>query len=233
MTNVKEISVFVDESGSFAPLEADPASTYYLLCMVFHNQEDDISTEVERLADALQTIGLDRDHTIHAGPLIRREDEYANMPRERRIGIFRRMMVFLQKAEFKYRCFRMSKKYNSRQDAIHDVLLQDLLDFLISHREDFNACEQIKIYYDNGQAQVTSILKEAFVIFSSKVQFVPEVRPARYRLFQVADVACTLELVAARLSDTGTITGSEDRFFGGIKNLKKNYLKPLSRKLWQ
>ena len=97
MTNVKEISVFVDESGSFAPLEADPASPYYLLCMVFHNQEDDISAEVERLADALQAIGLDRDHTIHAGPLIRREDEYANMPRERRIGIFRRMMVFLQR----------------------------------------------------------------------------------------------------------------------------------------
>ena len=77
--------------------------------------------------------------------LRRREDEYANMPRERRIGIFRRMMVFLQKAEFKYRCFRMSKKYNSRQDAIHDVLLQDLLDFLISHREDFNPTFHVRL----------------------------------------------------------------------------------------
>ena len=66
----------------------------------------------------------------------------------------------------------MPKKYNSRQDAIHDVLLQDLLDFLISHREDFNACEHIKIYYDNGQVQVTSILKEASAIFSSKVEVV-------------------------------------------------------------
>lgn len=233
MARVKEISVFVDESGSFAPLEADPVSPYYLLCMVFHNQEDDISAEVERLSDTLQAIGLNRDHAIHAGPLIRREDEYANMPREQRIGIFRRMMVFLQKAEFKYRCFRMSKKYNSKQDAIHDVLLQDLLDFLITHREDFNACDRIKIYYDNGQLQVTSLLKEAFAIFSSKVQFVPEVSPSRYRLFQVADVACTLELVAAKLNDTGTISPSEDRFFGGIKNLKKNYLKPLSRKLWR
>ena len=85
MARVKEISVFVDESGSFAPLEADPVSPYYLLCMVFHDQEDDIAAEVERLSDALQTIGLNRDHAIHAGPLIRREDEYANMPREQRI----------------------------------------------------------------------------------------------------------------------------------------------------
>ena len=58
MARVKEISVFVDESGSFAPLEADPISPYYLLCMVFHNQEDDISVEAKRLSDALQTIGL-------------------------------------------------------------------------------------------------------------------------------------------------------------------------------
>ena len=28
----------------------------------------------------------------------------------------------------------------------------------------------------------------------------------------------------------GSISESEDRFFGGIKNFKKNYLKPLSRK---
>ena len=97
IARVKEIIVFVDESGSFAPLEADPVWPYYLLCMVFHNQEDDISAEVERLSDTLQAIGLNRGHAIHAGPLIRREDEYASMPREQRIGIFRRMMVFLQK----------------------------------------------------------------------------------------------------------------------------------------
>ena len=30
MAKIKEISVFVDESGSFSPLEADPESPYYL-----------------------------------------------------------------------------------------------------------------------------------------------------------------------------------------------------------
>lgn len=229
---VKEISVFVDESGSFSPIEADPASPYYLLCMVFHDQDDDISAEVERLGDSLQAIGLDRDHAIHAGPLIRREDEYAEMPRERRIGIFRRMMAFIQKAKFKYRCFHMSKRYNSKQDAIHDVLLQSLVDFLIAHRDEFNACEHIKVYYDNGQQRITEILKEAFAIFSSKVQFTSDVIPSRYRLFQVADAICTLELVAHKLHEQNAISLSEDRFFGGVKNLKKNYLKPLSRKLW-
>ena len=124
----------------------------------------------------------------------------------------------------------MFKPCNSAGGAIHDTLLQDIVDFLISHRADFNASEKIKVYYDNGQAQVTTLLKEAFAIYSSKVEFATDVQPSKYRLFQAADVICTLELVKTKLLANGTISESEDRFFGGIKNFKKNYLKPLSRK---
>ena len=226
----KEISVFVDESGSFAPAGSDLHSPYYLLCMVFHDQSDDISKEIDRLRDAFIQTGLDADHTVHAGPMIRREEEYRTMSRELRIRIFRRMMVFIQKANFKYKCFKLFKPYNSGDGAIHDTLLQDIVDFLISHREDFNASEKIKVYYDNGQTQVTALLREAFAIYSSKVVFATDVQPAKYRLFQAADVICTLALVKTKLLVNGSVSESEDRFFGGIKNLKKNYLKPLSRK---
>ena len=140
------------------------------------------------------------------------------------------MMVFIQKAKFKYKCFKLFKPYNSGDSAIHDTLLQEIVDFLISHRDDFNACDHLKVYYDNGQAQITALLNEAFAIYSSKVMFATDVYPARYRLFQVADVICTLELVKVKLLENGSISESEDRFFGGIKNFKKNYLKPLSRK---
>jgi len=54
MGNVSEISVFVDESGSFDA--ADLASRYYLVCMVFHDQSDDIATQVEKLESALSAI---------------------------------------------------------------------------------------------------------------------------------------------------------------------------------
>ena len=152
------------------------------------------------------------------------------MPRELRIRIFRRMMVFIQKARFKYRCFKLFKPYNSGNEAIHDTLLQEIVNFLISHRDDFNASERIKVYYDDGQAQVTALLKEAFAIYSAKVEFATDVQPSRYRLFQAADVICTLELAKAKLLAFGSISESEERFFGGVKNFKKNYLKPLSRK---
>ena len=40
---------------------------------------------------------------------------------------------------------------------------------------------------------------------------------------------CTLELLATKLEDDG-LSKSEDEFFGGVRNLRKNYLRPLERK---
>ena len=231
MNNVKEISVFVDESGSFVPLNEDPATPYYLLCMVFHDQNADISENIERLEESFQNLGINREHCVHAGPLIRREQDYAHMIREERRSIFQHMLAFFRNADISYRCFKVNKKHNTKQNAIHDTLLRQIVEFLIGHSAEFDSYDMLKIYYDNGQSQVKDLLKEAFAIFSAKAEFVPQVSPSRYRLFQAADLACTLELVKMKLEDTGTISISEKAFFGGTKVLRKGYLKPLERKL--
>lgn len=54
------------------------------------------------------------------------------------------------------------------------------------------------------------------------------VRPSDYRLFQAADMICTLELLVAKAED-GSLSKSEREFFGGMRDLKKNYLKPLAK----
>ena len=56
MARVKEISVFVDESGSFSPADADLHAPFYLLCMVFHDQSDDISQEVATLGATFEQL---------------------------------------------------------------------------------------------------------------------------------------------------------------------------------
>ena len=232
MNNTKEISVFVDESGSFVPYAEDPGSPYYLLCMVFHDQAIDISEEIIRLEDSLQLMGLGRNHCIHAGPLIRREQCYSDMSREKRRGVFQHLLAFFRRTTISYRCFKINKRTNTGRSAIHDSLLRQIVEFLISHSTDFDRYDILKIYYDNGQAQVKALLKEAFAIYSSKIEFVPEVSPEHYRLFQVADLACTLELTKMKLEDTGKISESENAFFGGEKMLRKSYLKPLARKAY-
>lgn len=228
MSNTREISVFVDESGSFDPDRQ--SSRYYMICMVFHNQDIDISHEINALEDSLVSIGLDRNHCIHAGPLIRRECEYAATSREERRGIFRRMFLFMHNADISYTCFKVDKNFIGSKQGLHDPLLQQIVQFLIDHAAEFNTFDTLKVYYDNGQEDLTALRKEAFAIFASRTEFIPEVEPSKYRLFQVADLACTLELARAKLSEPEGLSESEKVFFGGTKNFKKNYLKLLDRK---
>lgn len=221
----KDISVFVDESGSFDT--AADSSRYYLICLVLHDQNFAIGQAVADLGDSLETLGVDRDHCIHAGPLVRREREYANMLREDRRRIFGKMMSFIRKVDFRYKCFALDKKFISGETAIHDSLLQRLVRFLIDRSHQFNAYDRVKVYYDDGQPQIKQLLKEAFALFAAKTTFVENVQPANYRLFQAADVLCTLELMKLKLQSGERLSRSEFEFFNGIQNLRRNYIKPI------
>ena len=55
--------------------------------------------------------------------------------------------------------------------------------------------------------------------------------PSEYRLFQAADLLCTMSLIRLKL-ENNLFSKSEMAFFGNIRDLKKNYLKPLSKKEW-
>lgn len=58
------------------------------------------------------------------------------------------------------------------------------------------------------------------------------VMPTEYKLFQVADLLCTMMLVKLKLENS-FFSQSEIAFFGNIRDLKKNYLNPLSKKGWR
>ena len=229
--NETDISVFVDESGTFD--SGGESSRYYLICLVLHDQRESIEGHVAALEDAFAAIGMDRAHCVHAGPLVRRELEYASMNRDDRRRIMSRMMAFVRRAPFAYRCFSIDKKFITADAAIHDFMLQHIVRFLIDHADVLNGYDRLKVYYDNGQRQVQELLKEAFSIFAAKTVFVGDVRPADYRLFQVADVLCTLELIRRKLRDGGRLTRSEYEFFNGFQNLNRNYFKVIDQKQYR
>ncbi|MBO5905947.1 MAG: DUF3800 domain-containing protein [Kiritimatiellae bacterium] len=227
---VKEISIFVDESGSFSP--DVHSSRYYLVCMVFHNQSDSVLDDIARLNEMLLQLNLAEDHAIHAGPLVRWEEPYRNLKRQDRRVVFNRMMSFIRHAPIKFQTFWVDKKYVTSAGELHDQLLQQITRFLITHADDFNSFGKLKVYYDNGQEEVLALLKTAFAIFSSRVDFVPEVLPSRYRLFQAADMIATLELLRIKFEIEKKISETEKLFFLNIQSLKKNFFKPLDRKRW-
>ena len=62
---MRELSVFIDESGDFGSYE--PHCPYYIITMVFHDQRASIAQAAAALDRALDYLGLDR-HCIHTGP---------------------------------------------------------------------------------------------------------------------------------------------------------------------
>ena len=228
---VKEISVFVDESGTFDP--DVEASRFYIVCMVFHDQANSVEDCIQKLNNALAELGLQEDHAVHAGPLVRWESPYRNFEGPRRRTIFSRMMTFIRRSEITYRCFCVDKRTVDDYEGLRKRLLREIKSFLTSKMEDLIAYDKLKIYYDNGQPDVLSILQEGFKPFNPRVEFIENVTPSKYRLFQAADMIATLELLRAKLQADGHITTSEKGFFESIQKLNRAYLKPLSRKLWE
>ena len=63
---MKELSIFIDESGDFG--EYDYHSPWYIVTMVFHEQEASIQEPMEYLNRELSLLGLEN-HCIHTGPI--------------------------------------------------------------------------------------------------------------------------------------------------------------------
>ena len=228
MGRIKEISVFVDESGSYDSDES--SSLYYMVCLVFHDQDCDISNEISKLESAIATTGLEKGHCIHTTPLIRRENEYEHEYREKRKALFFKMLTFVRRADVSFKCFYVDKQFIDDAVAIHDKLCRDIKQFLSDNVSKFDDYAKIKIYYDNGQDQVKKVLEDAFSIFASRTEFVPEVTPNKYRLFQAADFICTLELIRLRIANGAGLNKSEAAFFGNARLFRRNVLAQLSGK---
>ena len=88
-----------------------------------------------------------------------------------------------------------------------------------------------KIYYDSGQTTVTNLLHGAFAKLNGvSVEFAQKVRPENYKLFQVADLMCTLRLFSLKIETGVGMSKSERLFFGCPRNFLRNVARPLRGK---
>lgn len=215
MGQVKKIlSVFVDESGRFRYPDSD--SRFYIVGMVFHDQSTDITQAARDYDRGIYALGLDPDSFVfHAGPLIRREKGYEFLFRHHRGRIYNRMMTFARRIDFKWHCLCVDKKFIDSSHQIVVRLQAQLDDFIESHKPMLDGIDKVKVYYDCGQSPVTKILQKSFTGLGGKVEFASGVQPRRYKLFQLADLICTLNLVATKIKAGERLTDSEYRFFGG------------------
>ncbi|MBB5224902.1 MAG: DUF3800 domain-containing protein [Treponema sp.] len=224
---MKELSIFIDESGDFG--EYSFHSPYYIITMVFHDQAVDITKSIEHLDNELSYLGLSN-LCIHTGPIIRKEEIYKNMDVVERRRIFNKMMAFIRSIDLHYKCFYIEKKHIEDSVEATGKLSKQISQFIREHYNDFLTFDDVKIYYDNGQIQVSRLLSSVFNALLQNPIF-RKVMPSDYKLFQVADFICTMELIRLKI-ENNTFSNSEMTFFGNMRDLKQNYLKALKKKEW-
>ena len=188
---MREYSIFCDESGTFSKYNA--RSPYYIATFVLHDQSESISEMVEKLDAALAPFQI-RTRTVHAGPLIRREDEYEFTDIITRRKIFQRLFVFTRTCKIAYQPFIVDKRHLTDIKTLSDLLSNQIRAFLLSNLSFFQSYDRVILYYDYGQAELTRILTDTCREILSNIE-IRRVRPVDYRLFQAADLLCTLELL--------------------------------------
>ena len=105
---MKELSIFIDESGDFG--EYATHSPFYIITMVFHDQHEDIQPAIINLNRELSYLNLDN-LCIHTGPIIRKEEIYTDMSVQERRRIFNKMVAFVRQTNIRYKCLHIEKKH--------------------------------------------------------------------------------------------------------------------------
>ena len=96
---MKELSIFVDESGDFG--EYDYHSPYCILSFVFHDQDLDLTSALDILNQKLYSLGLGT-AAIHTGPVIRQEEIYNAIDLDTRRKIMRVLLAFYRNIDVQY-----------------------------------------------------------------------------------------------------------------------------------
>lgn len=194
---------------TLTPIYADPVSSTNCATHAIKNLSE------APLSASIKCRGL-KDIPFHATPLLRAHDEYVDLDvamRKKQLSAFG---VFVQRLPVKYQSFVYKSSEYKTSDKLQKLIKRDLVTLLVDNLEYFQSYDHVKIYYDKGQQAVTHALQAAFEFALAKQAYVA--RDSEYRAFrlaQVADYLCAIELTAAKY-EANCETPTDNKFFGGV-----------------
>ena len=222
-----ELSIFIDESGS-----DDLRERNYIVTLVLHEQIISLTDGIRLYEQSLRDKGL-ADIPFHAGPLLTGHDAYKGLDLGTRKSLFSSFRVFFRHLPIRYATVVLRPR---EYEAIEDVAVamrREIVNFLFDNLEYLQGFDEVKIYYDNGQKSIAQAVHKAIDYVLSKNAITYRMAtPAAYRLSQVADYICTVELTALKYQDKA-ITATDEKFFGSWSQFKKGVLKEVRAKRMQ
>lgn len=221
---MKELSVFIDESG-----DKSTHARYFLLTVVIHDQANKIADKINAYEQALAIADLPN-IPFHSEPLLNGHKGYTDLSLSQRKKLLYSFNVLVQRLPIQYKTFVYKHREHDDAESLAQHIERDLIALFNDHLEFFQDFDKVKIYYDNGQQLVKQALYSAVSsCLSQQAVIRKKTTMTEYRLAQVADYLCPIELAAVKYAakENG---GTYDKFFGGIGSFKKNWLKQARRK---
>jgi len=219
------LDIAIDESGDFGDYQRH--SPYYIVAMLFHDKRNDITCASHLLDNQIINLGYDI-HAIHTGPIIRREDRYTNLNIDERKKLLNALIHFNRRVDVMYNVIYIEKKECADIIEITTKLSKKIHAFIKKHESFFHRYDEINVYYDNGQIELTRILTSTLSILLPNIAF-HRVKPSDYKLSQLIDMYCSLELTALKF-DKKVPSQSELEVFHSYRAFKKDYLKKIRKK---
>ena len=222
---MRELSIFVDESGSDGL-----SDRHYLLTVVMHDQSENIANSTAAYEGALRAKGLP-DIPFHASPLMDGKDMYSGLDLGTRKALLGSFRVFFRHTPVRHRAFACATKQFASLDKLAGTMRRDIVNFLFDNLAELQSYDMVKVYYDNGQRSIAESLHLAIEYALSRDTVVyRSAQPCEYRLSQVADYICTMELTAIKFAEHAT-TSTDEKLFGKWSDFKKGILKETRKKL--
>ncbi len=205
---MKRLNIFVDETGEFG--FGNGASELYGVSFTFHEQDDDIMSELNKLNDRLNRIGYT--NMIHMANLIMRREDYKNFNIATRKSIFNAIYQFSRRVPVKYKTIIIDKKYTDNSRILRQKLSLKINNMIKDKEKYLSKFDKIVMYYDNGQEVLGTILDSIFFRFDNfehRVDFDHKEK----RLFQVSDMLTYIDKYDYKYKNKMNFTKSEKYFF--------------------
>lgn len=220
---MRRLNIFVDETGEFGFEKG--ASELYGISFTFHEQNDNITFELDKLNARLEKIGYTK--MIHMADLIMKRGDYSKFDINTRKNIFKAIYHFSRKIPVKYKTILVDKKYADISTTLRQQLSIEINKMIKEHESYFNKFDKIVMYYDNGQEMLGIILDSIFLRFDGfehRVNF----NHKEKRLFQVSDMLTFIDKYDYKYKNKKRFTKGEKYFFSD-EEIRK-VLRELSKK---
>lgn len=220
---MKRLNIFVDETGEFGFEEGK--SELYGVSFTFHEQDDDITDELNKLNNKLDK--LQYTNMIHMADLIMRRGDYSNFDIKLRKNIFNSIYQFSRRIPVRYCSIIVDKRYVNTRTQLRQKLAFEINKLIKEHINYFNKFDYIVMYYDNGQETLGIILDSIFSQFDNfehRIDFDHKEK----RLFQVSDMLTFIDKYDYKYKHKLSFTNGEKYFF--TKEDIRRILKELNQK---